>query len=402
MRASSDVRLVLEHALLLTAILLGAACSPEPAGGERAEEPQPLEQQTEPEAEDLVRRPAVEARESTGEGLLLVQGESAALTEAELDALGFKLTGVLRDEAGRVPKGRIHYLVSQFPERIFSGGEATRSGAFECDAEGAFEVHIPGYRPIDAMPMRVRLSPSQDVVRGWSHLEPQTNTSSLELLDVQHEGSRMQRIAERSMALDLGEVSLQELPHVTQVWLTTDGPSELECGISVMPSGPFGGAISVADSGHTLRAGEVLDFYTEAEGQDLWITADLDSGWALSHSVVPIGSRQALEPYRSSVTTLIVREEDHPDACRWKLIPADEYPPDPVVPTEQWDWETLVYFRTSGGWGGRPGPKPQVCRDLYPQAYKVLIWSKEPTPDGMPIRVFDLELGSEDRRVRVR
>jgi hypothetical protein len=321
-------------------------------------------------------------------------------TEAELDALGFKLTGNLRDVAGRVILGRIHFTLTQFPHMVFSDGASVERGSFECDETGAFMVRMPGYRPIDSMPMLVRLSPSFDLLRDGSYHTPVTDAECIQFHQKLYEGERMERIAPRSLSLDLGDLRLCELPYITEVWLNSDEPKELECGIAIEPQVRFGGAIAFGDTGYTLRAGEVLTLYSEVEDRDIWITPDYDSGWAIRESVLPVGSRQGLSVYPTSLTTLIVRKEDHPDGGWWQLIAEDDYPQPPIRPTEQWSWKDLLRFRTRTR-GGKVGTS-EVFRDLYPQAYKVLVWSQEPTEDGLPIRVIDLELGGEDRRVRVR
>jgi len=212
----------------------------------------------------------------------------------------------------------------------------------------------------------------------------------------------MERSSPSAFSLNLGEIQLRELPFVTDVWLDSEEPSELECGIANLRWGVLNlnGPVARRDTGYTLRAGEILKLYSEFEGQDLEITPDSKSGWAVRESVIPIGSCQALTAFRISTTILDVRNEDHPDGEWWELIAADDYPPPPILPTEQWSWADLLMFRT-WTWGEDVGTS-QVFSNLFPQNYKVLIWSKEPTEDGLPIRVIDLELGGEDRQVRVR
>lgn len=313
----------------------------------------------------------------------------------------FTLSGFLMGPGGWPASGRHFYAVTQKPQEMFVHSSEVHRGSFDCDELGAFQFSIPDLRIDSHLPLQVRLGASSEVVRGRAYMDVLEDPAGMDLYselvlfrDQVVEGRQVQ-------GLDLSQVQLEELPCVAELWLESDEVRELECGIAAMPKGPVVGSIDVSETGFTLRADQVLRLYSEIESQDLHLHANWRSGWALAKGVIPMGSSVGLEVYPSSVTTLIARQEDHPDGFRWQWIRADRMPPSPIVPTEDWSWKTLVRSRT-GPYGQFNG-KSRTIINLYPGEYKALIWSEEPTADGMPLRVIDLGvLGGEDRRVRVR
>lgn len=320
--------------------------------------------------------------------------------DSDLDGR-FTLSGVLMGPAGWPASGRHFYALTQKPREMFVPSSEVYRGSFVCDELGSFRVPIPDLKIDKDLPLQVRLGASFEVVRGWALMDVLEDPAGMDLYSELVLFRNQVVEGKQVQGLDLGQVQLEELPCVAELWLESEEIQELDCGIAAMPKGPVVGSIDVSDTGFFLRADQVLRLYSEDEDQDLHIHANWRSGWALSKRVIPMGSSVGLEVYPSSVTTLVARQEDHPDGFRWQWIRADLMPPSPIVPTEDWSWKTLVRSRT-GPYGQFNG-KNRTIINLYPREYKALIWSEEPTADGMPLRVIDLGvLGGEDRRVRVR
>jgi hypothetical protein len=305
----------------------------------------------------------------------------ASLLQERLDSMPFVLSGVLMNPDGWPAQGEHFYRITQFPQELLSKSDLVHSGTLNCDPQGFFMIRLGDFEVDNQRPLAIRIGTSEEVVGGVANWELVDDLTGMQLYATEGHFRKSEVADKQVHGIELGQVQLDDLPLVKEVWLGSDEIDELI--FRVTPYYPSWGTYLEDWMGRefTLRTDRPLRLYTERSDRSLRFLPHANSGWF---------GRASCEMGGSIVVDVHPRQ----------LVRAINYQERPIELREGWSWTRLVDQRCGPRSHLRLDHRTLRNRALGP--YKLLIWSRERTADGLPLLVADIEVVAGEQDVRIR